>query len=569
MLLPATRQVSACQVQACYTSSDLACGEASTPGSVLIPHQVEPLQDGTLPRPQSAPLFCLAAAILSGVLMFACFAPVGWTPLVWVACTPLVLAAVSEPRLRRAYLWGALAGATFLAGSLYWFIYVMEVYGHLRLPIAVAVMILFLAVMSAFFGAFSAGTAWIARRSLRGALVFAAFFWVGLELLRTYFPFGGFPWNLLGYAVGPNGLRQLASFTGVYGLSFIAVASSALVAGLILWPSRPVAWALALAWSAVLAGANARLRPAPLPAGNEPVVLVQPNVPLDDDAVEAWAPWRDPQPLANLVSLSEAGAAEVARPDRNPWIIWAENPAPFYFFHGDQFAAAMRNLAQKARAYLLFNTNIFPGSAELQPTNSALLLDPGGEVVLRYDKIHLVPFGEYVPDWLPRWVGKITSQVGNYVPGKHYVTAQTPRGSVGVSICYEDTFPQLVRRLTPAGPGVLVNISDDAWYGNSAAALQHLQIAQLRAVENHRYLLRATNDGITALIDPYGRLVNTLPRHRMMVLTGHFSFRADRTFYSAHGDVFAWTCVGIAALMAAVAVAGRRRPAVQGDSRGG
>jgi apolipoprotein N-acyltransferase len=148
--------------------------------------------------------------------------------------------------------------------------------------------------------------------------------------------------------------------------------------------------------------------------------------------------------------------------------------------------------------------------------------------------------------------------VGNFVPGSRYNVAVMSQGTLGVFICYEAIFPQLVRRITLAGAGLLVNISNDAWYGDSAAAAQHLEMARLRAIENDRYLLRATDDGITAVIDPYGQVRERLPRHRLMVLAGRFSYRTTRTFYTAHGDVFAWLCVVLTALTAVWRIALRR-----------
>jgi apolipoprotein N-acyltransferase len=185
-------------------------------------------------------------------------------------------------------------------------------------------------------------------------------------------------------------------------------------------------------------------------------------------------------------------------------------------------------------------------------TNSAITLDPQGREISRYDKIHLVPFGEYVPWWaLPGLVHKITSEVGNFVPGASYSVAPSPGGGIGVIICYEAIIPQLARRLVANGANVLVNISNDAWYGDSAAAYQHLEMARLRTIENHRYLLRATNNGLTTLIDPYGRVLAELPRYQRLALPAHFDFERRRTFYTAHGDVFAWLAAVVGVVMLA------------------
>jgi len=234
--------------------------------------------------------------------------------------------------------------------------------------------------------------------------------------------------------------------------------------------------------------------------------------------------------------------------------------APFYFDRDPIFRGAVERMARQTRSYVVVGTVNFADRDLARPANSAVVLDPDGHVVLSYDKIHLVPFGEYVPWWaFPGLVGKITHEPGNFIPGSSYRVAQTPHGAMGVFICYEAIFPQLVRRLTPDGPGVLVNISNDAWFGDSSAAFQHLEMARLRAIENHRYLLRATNDGITTVIDPCGRVVARLPRRQAAVLAARFDYVAGRTFYNAHGDVFAGLSVAAAAAILALrAVVGRR-----------
>lgn len=473
-----------------------------------------------------------------------------------------MLAALARERgLKHAFLLGCLTGAIFFAGSCYWFVSVMEVYGRLAPALALGSLVLFVIVFSIFFGGLGFLMGWVARRSAGWALVLAPFLWVAMELARTYLV-TGFPWNLLGYAVQASGLRQIASVTGVYGLSFLPVATSALLAWLLLATRRAWAWGALVCWVVLLLLAQRELNPPPEAVGGELAFLVQPNVPLDEAALEAWTPWRDPAQLQRLVNLSVAtvddfqktsnhGPAEGARAMADPpLLIWAENPAPFYFTRDPIFRSAIENMARQAHAFVIANTVIPVGSAGRLITNSAIILDPEGREVSRYDKIHLVPFGEYVPAWaFPGFVDKITSEVGNFVAGSSYRVAKTPAGDIGVFICYEAIFPQLVRRLAAAGAGVLVNISNDAWYGDSAAAYQHLEMARLRAIENHRYLVRATNDGVTTLIDPYGRVLEKLPRHRQMVLPARFNFETRQTFYTVHGDVFAWLCVAIAVLM--------------------
>jgi len=487
------------------------------------------------------------ASALSGLLLFACFPSLRWHLLVWVACAPLVAALVREPRCGRGFLLAYVTGAVFLAGSCYWFAFVMQQYGGMGPALALGVLVLYVVVFSVFFGAFGLVLSWVARSSRVAALALAPFLWVAMEIARTYL-ITGVPWNLLGYAVEAAGLRQLASFTAVYGLSFLAAVTSPLLAWLCLGPQRKPAWAVLTSWLALLVVANWAMTPPPSPPGANSVYLVQPDIAMDEASVVKWAPWRDPAPLEGLVARSIASVGQEGNPGATPLIVWPENPAPFYFERDPIFRSAVERMARQAHAYVVIGSVNYADRENTQPKNSAIVLDPEGRVLLAYDKMHLVPFGEYVPAWaLAGLVGKITHEAGNFVSGNSYSVAHTRSGAIGVFICYEAIFPQLVRRLVADGPGVLVNISNDAWFGDTSAAAQHLEMARLRAVENRRFLLRATNDGITAVIDPYGRVRGRLPRHQVAVLAERFDYLAARTFYTAHGDVFAWLCVAIAA----------------------
>jgi apolipoprotein N-acyltransferase len=502
------------------------------------------------------------AGALSGFFLVACFPKLNLHPLVWIASLPLLLVLAGETSPWRAFGWGYLSGAIFLAGSCYWFVEVTRQYGGLSLSLATAALLLFVMVSSVFFGAFGLIAGWVARRSPALALLLSPFLWVAMEIARTYL-ITGFPWNLLGYGVQSAGLRQIACVTGVYGLSFLAATTSALGAWAFLhWGTRWPCLVLG-GWAALLLIGNWAFAP-PVPTkGPNLALLVQPNVPLDEGSATTWAPWLNPTKLNQLVNMSldalsdqkrredialdEKGAPHIVAP---PLIIWAENPAPFYFTRDQVFRKAVGRMARQGGAYVVVNTVVPLGLGPSEITNSAVVVDPEGREILQYDKMHLVPFGEYVPAWaFPDKIGKITAEVGNFVPGTSYGVAQTPEGTIGIFICYEDIFPQLVRRIALTGAQVLVNISNDAWYGDSAAAFQHLEMARFRAIENRRYLLRATNDGITALIDPYGRVEKRIARHRTMVLPANFSYCRGQTFYTKRGDVFAWLCAALAVVM--------------------
>ena len=507
-----------------------------------------------------SPVVRAGASALSGVLLALCFPLFNLHFLVWVAVAPLLLSVLGETRQIRAYFQGALAGLLFLALSLYWFINVMVGYGNMTFALAVLAMGAFLLVFSSFYGVFALLVAWVSRRSFGLGLALAPFLWTALELARTYYFVKGFPWNLLGYAVNPEGLRQIASVTAVYGLSFLAVATSALLVWFILDSrARSPRYALAL-WLVLLCGANRLFALPRTPPAHQVAVLLEPNVPLDEAALAAWAPWRDPANLENLVRFSLA-AVPASPPAMSgpPLIIWPENSAPFFYNRDPVLRAAIQGMARQARGVAIVGAVNFDGPGESIPRESADVVDSSGNLISRYDKIHLVPFGEYTPAWLKGIAGKITNQVGDFVPGRNYGFTRLGPDEIGVFICYESIFPQLVRRLTPPGPSVLVNISDDAWYGDSSARFQHLEMVELRAIENHRYILRATNDGITVVIDPYGRITQRLPEHQRTALTGRFSYVSGRTFYNVHGDIFAWMCVAAAGLIVALSLAKPRK----------
>jgi apolipoprotein N-acyltransferase len=496
----------------------------------------------TLPR--------YAASVLTGLLLFACFPLVSWTVPVWVACLPLLVALVHERRWVQGFWLGYVGGAVFLSGSCYWFVGVMQGYGHLNPVVAVGVLVLFVTVFSTFYGVFGLVETVVARRSIYAALILSPFLWVAAELARTYLV-TGFPWNLLGYAVRPVGLEQVASVTAVYGLSFLAVATSALAAWLLLEPGRKVCRVALAGWVMVLLSANWLLQPPPaLPEPNV-AVLVQPDIPLGEDAMDNWMPWTNPAPLNSLVEDSvEAVRESDPTPSVPPLLVWPESSAPFLYGRDPVFRGAIQSTAKQANAYVISGTVTFAGQGNSRPQNAAVLLSPAGELLLHYVKIHLVPFGEYVPWWaFPGKVGKITAEVGDFVPGKSVQVARTPEGVIGIFICYEAIFPQLVRKFAAHGAGVLVNISDDGWYGDTSAPFQHFEMARFRAIESGRFLLRGTNNGITAVIDPYGRVRKEIPRNQRGILTGHFRYLSKKTFYTEYGDVFAWSCVAVAAGM--------------------
>jgi len=359
--------------------------------------------------------------------------------------------------------------------------------------------------------------------------------WTGIE--RTHGPLG-FAWLMLGNAgIGMAAPMRLAPLVGVYGLSFVFALIAATVALLILRRPRRE-----LAWLAVLV-ALPFLPPLPEPsAGTETAVLVQPNLPEEAD----WMPVTIDAAQRRLVDVT-AAAAESGPTNL---IVWPESPGPFDYYRDASFREKVTELAQQTHAWFIFGT--VAETPQGQPLNSAVILSPDGRLVDRYDKIYLVPFGEFIPP-LFGWVNHISraaaEEAGDFVPGHRIVVAPAGEDKVGTFICYESAFPHLVRQFVKQGANVLVNISNDGYFGHSNARQQHLLLVRMRAAENRRWILRDTNDGITAVVDPAGRVTGGLAMYQLATGRFRYSPESSITPYSEFGDWFAWGCLIAAAAL--------------------
>jgi apolipoprotein N-acyltransferase len=260
--------------------------------------------------------------------------------------------------------------------------------------------------------------------------------------------------------------------------------------------------------------------------------MVQPNV----DPEINWTPTLQDQIEQDLISLSDLA------PER--LVIWPELPAPLYYYTDPDFRRQANNIAA-SHGYFLFGTVDF--NSDNSPLNTAVLLGPKGEIG-HYNKIELVPFGEYVPPVFS-FVNRVSHETGDFVPGETIRVLPAGKQKLGVFICYEAAFPNLVRQFSAAGAEVLVNISNDGYFGHSQARAQHLLIARMRAVENRRFLIRATNDGLSAIVDPAGKIVQSLPPFRQMAAVIRYADLRDLTFYVRFGDWFAWSCLAVSLLL--------------------
>jgi len=357
--------------------------------------------------------------------------------------------------------------------------------------------------------------------------------WVAIEATHGFL---GFAWLALGNAgINMSVPLRLAPVTGVWGISFIfAMTATALALALLGRPRTELVWLAALPFLTFLPALPAARR------GQEAALLVQPNI----SESEQWTPASLERTVMNLVNLTMRSALiETSRP---PSIaVWPEVPAPFYY-EDNRFRDALGELARTIRAYLLIGVVAHTGND--RPLNSAMLVSPAGAAVSRYDKVNLVPFGEFVPWPFSGLVDKISTEAGDFAAGKQVVVSPVGDHKIGVFICYESVFPNFVRKFAASGAEVLFNISNDGWFGKSAARQQHLMIVRMRAAENRRWILRSTNDGITGTIDSAGRVRGTLPPFTQATSYTGFSYIPEQTFYTRHGDWFPLVC-GIVALV--------------------
>ncbi len=507
-------------------------------------------------------------ACLSGVLQVLIFPNPSIYLLSWVALAPLIYAILkcreqdvmmvladggqflAPATAWQGFLLGYVCGVIWYLGSCSWIFHVMHVYGGIGSAMSVLILVLFALYLGLYHGLFGLLLALIAARrngfSLR-ALVFTPFLWVAVELARTYIT--GFPWDLLGTTQVDNiPLSQIATVTGVYGISFeIALVNTAVAAAFLVPYQRRRLLLTASLTAAIALHAGKLEHPAALPT-SDGATLVQANTPILDSG--DWTLDYLTQTLSSLQQLSIR--PENNKPGTPGLIVWPESPAPF-FITDLHFRHTLAEIARHTDSYIIAGSLGIEhtGEPNRQPDiyNSAAVVVPNGAVTARYDKIHLVPFGEYVPfEKVFSFAGGLTRQVGTFARGKSRAPLDIGDTRAGVFICYESIFPNEVRQFAKNGAELLVNISNDGWYGEGGAPRQHLNQARMRAVENNRWLLRDTNTGITAVIDPYGRIVAELPRNQRMQLQAAYSLEQSTTFYTRHGDWFPITCAIITLL---------------------
>lgn len=470
----------------------------------------------------------LILALGSAGLLVLVFPPFGYVWLAPIALAPLLVACAREDRWKWRFALGYIAGVVYWFGICHWIQWTLEHHAAMSGALAWVLFAMFCLAKALQTGLFALGAGVVIRKWYAAPAIAAL--WTALEWTHR---FTGFEWLNLGNAASDMALLplRLAPVTGVWGISFLlaltaAVIASAVVAAMMNTGQRPAVWLFAV--PGLLLFPNL---PAPQ-HGTTIAAVVQPNI--DDESVwtdELLASTERQMRLFSLTAAGRNGAAAV--------IVWPEVPAPFY--ESDRlFMDLVSSIAREAHAPVL--TGVVARTASREPLNSALLVDENGNRVSRYDKVNLVPFGEFVPWPFGLVTQKVSTEAGDFAAGSRVIVSGLGTHKIGTFICYESVFPSYIRQFAGAGAQVLFNISNDSWFGKTAARYQHLLLVRMRATENDRWIVRSTNDGISGVIDPAGRVGLTLPEYREAAARVQFSYVSEETFYTRHGDWFVVLC---------------------------
>jgi apolipoprotein N-acyltransferase len=500
-------------------------------------------------------------ALLSGILLALSFPKFGHAAFGWIALAPLLVAlSYRRQSLRRSFGLGLLAGFVYFAGTLYWFVVTLTSFGGLSTPLAACASAMGMAYLALYPAMFAVIQARLVRALGQAALLLAPAVWVATEMARTYSPLD-FPWDLLGYSqVTVLPIAQLASLVGIYGLSLLVALVSAVAAYATVAHRDPRRWLACVLAAALVLGTGVwgtvRIRRQALISAGAPVrvAVLQGNI-LQD---QKWDPAMRDAIMQRYIDMTREAIGRNAE-----FILWPESAMPTPYEQDLPRGALLRRLAREAHVTLLVGSDqvepVRPVLAAKAPPsrmyNAAYLIQPDGSTAAVYRKIHLVPFGEYVPfSRLLFFVGPLVEAVSDFAPGTEATLLPVGGHMVSTAICYEVIYAGLMRSFAVRGSELLTTITNDAWYGWSSAAYQHWEQASLRAIEDGRYLARAANTGISGFVDPYGRVLQRSNMFQSAVMVEDVRFLTGRTIYSRIGDVVGWLSVALtlAALLASL-----------------
>lgn len=482
------------------------------------------------------------SAMLSGILLFLSFPKYGSGFVAWIALIPLFWAIKDTSSLKQGFVLGFISGIIFNIGLIYWITYVVVNYGYLPLYLGIIIMLLLACYLSLYTALFAAGIVFLRQKI---ALFLAApALWICLEYCKSYL-FTGFPWENLGYSQYLNhNIVQFADISGVFGLSFLIVLANSALFELIVkksWKEFIVAAGVVFIITGVLIyGINRpkQIEEALGKAAGIEVSLIQGNI---SQAIK----WNDGYRRETIniyeqLSLQDTQAKEKL-------LVWPETALPFSYQDGDEFQKQVRDVSLKTKSWFIFGSTSYENSKNnLNFYNSAYLLSPAGEIKGRYDKVHLVPYGEYVPlrNFFP-FINKLTAGIGDFSSGTGYYPLNMNGKKIGVLICYEGILPLAAADYKKEGAELLVNITNDAWFGPTSAPFQHFSMAVFRAVETRLYLVRAANTGISAIINPGGEIVVQTDIFKKAAIKQNVKYSNIKTIYSKYGDIFVFICFGL------------------------
>jgi apolipoprotein N-acyltransferase len=498
----------------------------------------------------------IGSAFLSGVVLALAFPKIDLSFLAWIAFVPL-LWLVQERTPRQAFGYGFAAGMGFYLCTVYWVVHTIGLYSNIPPLIAVGPLLLMCMILASYTGAFAAGLRFYQGRS-GSILLLGPVLWVTLEWLRSFF-FIGFPWVSLGYSQYPHlNLMQFVEFTGIYGMSalviYINLAIYRVFSDSQTRRGLPILLVLILVGGLSFWGMWRQSHLAALPPAHKlRVGLIQGNIPQDTK----WNPNFQEETMVRYEQLTRQAAAQGAE-----LVIWPETAAPFYFQaplppnmpdreKEEAYRERLIRLATELRVPILFGSPAFTvDGRQVSMFNRAYLLSATGEVLGSYDKIQLVPFGEYIPfHTLLFFLDKLVVGIGDFAAGTTTTVFTLPQAKFSVLICYEGIFPSLTRQFVAQGAELLVNITNDAWFGRTSAPYQHLVMEAVRAIENRVPLVRAANTGFSAVVGIDGQIHSRTNLYETTFLVEDVTWPQVRSFYARYGDVFVWFCVASTSLM--------------------
>jgi len=512
---------------------------------------------------KSLPTQKVFLAILSGTLLTASFPPgnLGW--MAWFALVPLLMS-IEGASPYGAFKLGFIAGVTHYLSLIYWILLVLGHYGNLNYPASLGPLILlctYLALFPALFSTFTAGV-----RGSPHALFLMGSSWVGLEYIRAKL-LTGFPWCLLGYSQsGCVSFIQIADVTGVYGVSFLIVVVNGLLSHL-LWKYRGNSQPLLrreILLTAVLVGATIaygtyRLRTSQGDEGrqgNLRAAIIQPSI----DQSLKWDPEYQKETMDRYSRLTRSAFA--FQPDL---IVWPETAVPFFFQQNQELQSRVLALARESGSILIFGSPAYQRTpAETKYYNRAYCVSPHDGSIQFYDKVHLVPFGEYIPfKRFLFFVDRLVPAAGDFAAGDRVTPIRAGPFSIGILICFEAIFPEIARAHARQGAALLTNLTNDAWFGMTSAPYQHLSMSVFRAVENRLPMIRAANTGFSAFIGPEGKIRALSGLFSQEILKGSLhAAKASPTFYTRFGDVFALFVLGLFLLRVVLLTFGSSRSGI-------